>query len=88
MNNTRLDKLDAMMDDYVYGLIGGRQVDRILWKIENDPEWQLAYEDAVDRKRLLAGVARPDASEAPPTETTAAKAIAAADAVYGLLGVG
>ncbi|MDP6543129.1 MAG: MG2 domain-containing protein [Phycisphaerae bacterium] len=83
MNNTRLDKLDKMMDDYVYGLITGRRVDRILSKIENDPEWQLAYEDAVERKRLLAGAVRPDATEAPPAETTAAKAIAAVATLYG-----
>ncbi|MDP6047723.1 MAG: MG2 domain-containing protein, partial [Phycisphaerae bacterium] len=82
MNNTRLDKLDAMMDDYVYGLISGRQVDRILSKIENDPEWQLAYEGAVERKRLLAGEVRADASEAPSAETTAANAIVAATGVY------
>ena len=76
MNNARLNKLDAMMDDYVYGLIDGRRADRILRKIEEDPEWQLAYEDAVERKRLLAGTVRPETSEAPPAAATAAKAVA------------
>ena len=84
MNDKRLDNLDAMMDKYVYGLFDGRQTGRILRKIEEDPEWQLAYEEAVDRKRLLTGTVRPsETSGAPAAQTAAAKAIAAAKGIYG-----
>jgi len=82
MNDTRLNKLDEMMDDYVYGLSGRRQADRIRRKIESDPEWQLAYEDAVERKRLITGAVRTETPGAPPAAATAAKAIAAVTTVY------
>ena len=82
MNNERLNKLDAMMDEYVYGLLDNRQAYRIVHKIENDPEWQLAYEDAVERKRMLTGMVRTETSDAPSAENTAAQAIAAADTIY------
>ncbi|MDP6636610.1 MAG: MG2 domain-containing protein [Phycisphaerae bacterium] len=82
MNNTRQDNLDRMMDKYVYGLTEGYQIDRIRWKIEEDPEWQLAYEEAVERKRLLAGTVRIETSDAPPASATAASVIAAADTIY------
>jgi len=82
MNDTRLNKLDEMMDKYVYGLLSGRQADRIRRKIESDPEWQLAYEDAIERKRLLTGAVRAETSDPPSAGATAAKAIAAAGVVY------
>ena len=84
MNDNRLNNLDKMMDDYVYGLLETRQSDRILRKIEEDPEWQLAYEEAVYRKRLLTGAVVPgELSKAPPAGATAARAITSAQTVYG-----
>jgi alpha-2-macroglobulin-like protein len=79
----RLNKLDKMMDEYVHGLLDNRQAYRIVHKIENDPEWQLAYEDAVERKRLLSGIARIENSGAPEAGIAAARAIEAASGVYG-----
>ncbi len=81
MNDIRLNKLDEMMDEYVYGLIDDRRADRIRRKIENDPEWQLSYEEAVDRKRLLTGFARMESSEAPDAQSAADRAIEAADEI-------
>ncbi len=78
----RLNKLDTMMDEYVHGLLDNRQAYRIVRKIENDPEWQLAYEDAVERKRLLSGLARIETSDAPQAATVAARAIEAAEKIY------
>jgi alpha-2-macroglobulin-like protein len=83
MNNTRLDNLDKMMDDYVYGLLEGRQAERIRRKIEEDPEWQLSYENAIERKRLVTGMVRVETSKAPSASFTAAQAIAAAEGIYG-----
>jgi len=82
MNDIRLSKLDELMDEYVYGLMKDRRADRIRRKIENDPEWQLAYEEAVGRKRMLTGFARTDNPKTPVAAFTAARAIEAAEGVY------
>jgi len=70
-----------MMDEYVYGLIDGPRADRILRKIEEDPEWQLAYEAAVERKRMLAGSLRADAVGPRNAAATAQRAVGATKAV-------
>jgi len=65
MNDRFTDKLDDLMDRYVFGLLDEVEAGRVRRRVESDPEWQLAYEAAVGRKRALAegvGAGAPEAA--------------------------
>ena len=76
MNEDRTDKLDDLMDRYLFGLLDAEGAGRVRRRIEDDPEWQLAYDAAVARKRRLAeevGKGAPAPGRAPDaTEVIAA----------------
>lgn len=67
MTDWNADKLDDLMDRYVFGLLERPTADRTRRKIETDPEWQLAYEAAVARKRALTQAVAQGAVEAAAT---------------------
>jgi A-macroglobulin complement component/alpha-2-macroglobulin family protein/MG2 domain-containing protein/A-macroglobulin receptor len=71
--NDSTKNLDDLMDRYLFGLLDGRTTDRVRRQIETDPEWQLAYEAAVERKRTLVGAVRNDGSEPASDETAEAR---------------
>lgn len=64
----RTEKLDEMMDHFVYGLLSEKRAEQVRRKIEEDPEWQLAYEAAVARSQALGRAVRTD--EAPASART------------------
>ena len=53
MNDPSPDKLDDLMDQFVFDLLDAKAAERTRRKIESDPRWQVAYEAAVRRKRTL-----------------------------------
>jgi len=67
MTDWNADKLDDLMDRYVFGLLDRPTADRTRRKIETEPEWQLAYEAAVARKRALTQTVAHGATKAAAT---------------------
>ena len=49
----RTEKLDELMDQFIYDLLTETRAEQARRKIEEDPEWQLAYEAAVTRSQAL-----------------------------------
>ena len=80
MNDMPDEKLDDLMDRYVFELLDEKSAGRVRGKIESDPDWQLAYEAAVRRKRALAAGVRPQSAEAPPQAASPGRVIEAANA--------
>ncbi len=66
------------MDRYLFGLLDEVTVSRTRRKIESDPQWQLAYEAAVNRKRALADGVRKGAAEAAATRAASPDDVLAA----------
>jgi hypothetical protein len=64
MKPDRTEQLDDLMDRYLFGLLDAQAEARVREKIEDDPEWQLAYEKAVARKRVLTSDVRETANTA------------------------
>jgi alpha-2-macroglobulin-like protein len=64
MKPNRTQQLDDLMDRLIFDLLDAETETRVREKIEDDPEWQLAYEKAVTRKRVLTGDVRQDANAA------------------------
>lgn len=64
MKPNRTQQLDDLMDRLIFGLLNAETEARVREKIEDDPEWQLAYEKAVTRKRVLTGDVRQAANAA------------------------
>ena len=61
--NDSTRNLDDLMDRYCFGLLDEPESDRVRRRIESDPEWQLAYEAAVERKRALVRAVRTENRE-------------------------
>ncbi|MHC4717158.1 MAG: hypothetical protein ACYS5V_09330, partial [Planctomycetota bacterium] len=78
MNDRFTDKLDEMMDRYVFGLADEVTAGRIRRKIEKDPQWKLAYEAAMARKKALGQAVRAGAAEEAATSAPTPEDILAA----------
>ena len=63
MNDRPAEELDDLMDRYLFGLLDETTESRVRRKVEADPEWRLAYEDAVRRKQALVQGVRAGAAE-------------------------
>ena len=46
------------MDRYLFGLLDATTAERVRGKVESDPQWQLAYEAAAQRQRMLVSAVR------------------------------
>ena len=67
MDDWSTEKLDDLMDRYVFGLLDAAGASRVRRKIESEADWQLAYEAAVERKGALVDGVRAGAAEAAAT---------------------
>jgi len=78
MNDWPTEKLDDLMDRYLFGLLDEAGAGRVRHKIEQNPEWRLAYEAAIRRKQALAEAIRGRAGEAAPARAPKADDVLAA----------
>ena len=78
MTDWNAERLDDLMDRYLFGLLDKVTAGRVRRRIETDPEWQMAYEAAVARKRGLIETVRQGAAEAAATRGPEADEVIAA----------
>ncbi len=79
MTDHPTDKLDDLLDRYVNGLLDEESASRVRRRIEQDPEWQLAYESAIERRKTLSRAIRDGAAK------EAARSAPSADDVLGVI---
>ena len=58
VNDKLTEELDDLMDRYLFGLLDATTERRVRGKVESDPQWQLAYQAAAQRQRMLVSAVR------------------------------